>query len=123
MDYAGFRQTSYDQIKDKGAAITITRPEHGGTESPITGTSSGATAEADYSTYALITDYKDREIDGTNIKIGDKLFVSPALNLDIVPVATDQITEGSNSWKIINVKTIAPGGSGNEVLYKIQCRK
>lgn len=123
MDYTSYRQLAYDQIQDKGCSITITRPEHGGTENPITGSTTGATASADYSTYALITNYGDREIDGTNIKVGDKNFLVPALNLDIIPCATDVITEGNNTWTIVKITTIDPGGSGNELLYKIQCRK
>jgi len=76
--------------------------------------------DAEYPTYALITNYLLKHIDGTLIKQGDKRLIIPAYNLAIYPESGDIITIDSNNWLIENVETVKPDAIG--ILHKVQVR-
>jgi len=77
---------------------------------------------SDYSTYAVLTNYEDRHIDGTLIQEGDlKALISP-FNLAVVIKVTDKLVVDGIVWNIVRVPKVAPAGMSQVVLYKLQIR-
>jgi hypothetical protein len=110
------------------AALTmssVTRG-YGGTEERSHLDSANVYLEADatytdYSSYAVITECKEDQIDGTVIRIGDRVLLVPAYNLSIVPNQADTVLIDSVEYIITLIKKIAP--SNDPIIYKIFTRK
>jgi len=74
-----------------------------------------------YTILSFESPYTERSIDGVNIKISDtRIFVSP-VSTTIIPSDTDFISDGTNTWEIVRVKTYKVNVS--DVYYELQVRK
>lgn len=117
-DYSSQKTTAYNLIKAKGVAVSFLRE----TESSYNYVTDSATeATASYSGYAVITEFKDKLINGDTIRLGDRLLLIPALNLSITPVEGDQIYIGDVLFNIPSVRTIGPSNAA--IIFKVQVRK
>lgn len=101
-----------------GSAMTLRRVSLD-TYSPSTGLTYAGTT-TDYACRGLTQDYTTREIDGTNIKYGDKKVLVSASNLAIAPTMNDLLIVGSLTYTVISVSALAPGEI--PVLYTVQAR-
>jgi len=72
-------------------------------------------------TYGLLKDVKQSDIDGTNIKTGDKIFLVPSKSLTFTPDTNCRIKQGNYGWGIVDVATIEPGG--DIILYYLRSRR
>lgn len=69
---------------------------------------------------ALITEYKDSETDGTNIRKTDSLIYLDAKELKVVPTTSHRLKIGSDNYEIVSISSIKPGGV--VVMWKLQAR-
>ena len=66
----------------------------------------------------VVSDYQQKDIDGTLIQAGDKKFV---ISSAVVPTLAGRIVDGSLEYSIVSVTEIKPGATA--VLYIVQGRK
>jgi hypothetical protein len=70
---------------------------------------------------AVFLDYSIKEIDGTNVLMGDqKMYASPLALGEFSPAVGDLVVDGSVTYTIKNVKPLQPGDT--MVLYEAQLR-
>jgi len=72
---------------------------------------------AEYSGYAVLTKYRNEEIDGTTVKRGDIKLIAIGIPL---PILGDVITVNGTSYNYIYCDPVSPGAV--DVVYKIQVR-
>jgi hypothetical protein len=70
--------------------------------------------------FAVFTDYKLSEIDGTKIQNGDKKVIISA-SAEVEAGVGDEIVDGEQVYKIIARQDIAPGDKA--IIYKYQVRR
>lgn len=117
--YEKMRDGSAKKLITKyGSAMTLRRVTSD-TYNPSTGMTAAGTS-TDYACRGLTQDYTMREIDGTNIRFGDKKVLVSASGLAILPISGDILVSGSNSYSVISVNALAPGEVA--VLYTVQAR-
>jgi hypothetical protein len=120
FNYARSQQTAERLIKRFGqtGAIRKTTAGSGDPWNP------GAGTAADTPCTLAITNYSERDRDGTLIQQGDrKAIVAPKHNgalLSVVPENGDQLVVDGVPYQIVNIDRIAPAGT--VVLYEIQIR-
>jgi hypothetical protein len=115
FDYAEIAEAAKELITEFGLACTLTK-KTAGTNDGVTGTITGATTTT-HTVNAVVDNYANSLLDGTLIKRGDKLLY---IESDVQPLIGNTISIGSVAHKVINVETIAPGGT--VVLYQAQVR-
>jgi len=73
----------------------------------------------------VFLDYEQKEIDGTNIKSGDKQVLMFAKGVKYIPNTSDKLVElpkhGGKSWNIIDVESLQPGEE--VVMHTLQVRR
>lgn len=114
FDYSKLAQVALTQIANFGRDCVLKRVTES-TYNYDTGTNAGGSI-ANTTIKAVVTDYALKQIDGTIIQRGDKLFTIAAKDLT-APDTNDYIDD----WKILNVETIQTGDTA--LLYKCQVRK
>lgn len=115
MNYADITTTATRLITAYGQACTLTKLT-AGTFDGVLGVYSGQTT-TNYTVNAVIDEYKNSFIDGSLVKMGDKkAYIESATQ----PEIDNSLTVGTVVHKIVNVKTINPGGT--VVLYEAQLR-
>ncbi len=117
FNYSGLSKTAVKNIAKFGRSVTF-RSVTVGTFDTSTGTKTGA-KDVDKIIKAVITDYKDRQIDGEIIRRGDKQVMIAGSSV-ISPKTNDIIVDGSD-YKIVNIETVQPGDT--VLIYKLQVRK
>lgn len=115
--YEPIVQIAQNEITDKGQSVILTRNTPG-TFDPATGTVTGDST-ADEIINAVVTDYREDQIDDAAIKRGDKLLLISAKQA--APEMDDSITIDSLEYQIVDINTVSPGGT--DILYKVQVRR
>ena len=88
-------------ITDKGASLTFGR-ETSSAFDPVLGVNT--TASSTYTGYAVATQYKRPEIDGTIIQVGDiKLILQGTAT---VPILGDTVTIDSLIYRVMNIESV-----------------
>jgi len=129
MDYTSLQNMAYNQIVDKGLAMSITRQAR---SSFNASTGTYTTTSTDYDCYGLRLDFRknnsskgmmvENSLQGMqNVQEDSVLFLVAAKNLDITPTRTDRINFSSTTYEIEEVESISPNGT--DILYKIKARK
>lgn len=115
MNYQKYADKAYTKIKQYGSPISIKRSGKKQYD-PATNTytDSGAQLEG----FAIMRNYNQHNIDGTNIRIGDVQFMAC---LDGEPKSNDSITFGSKNYTVVNVDVMNPDGN-TDIFYTIQAR-
>jgi hypothetical protein len=129
MDYSNLQNMAYNQIVDKGRAMSIIRQ----TRSSF-GVSTGGytTIETTYSCYGVRLDFKKKDhLEGSvienslqgmqAIEANSVLFLIAAKNMTITPARTDRILFASTTYEIEEVETLSPNGV--DIIYKVKARK
>ena len=118
FDYANSAATALRLLTRFGQALTVTR-ETPGAYDPVTGTDAAGTSQT-WTPQGVKLDYSQREVDGTSIKAGDqRVYMSAEAGLD--PEAGDLVTIGSEAWRVVVSRTLAPAGVA--VLLDVQVRR
>lgn len=116
--YTDIRATADALLLSKGAVVTFTQAVVSAYD-PATGTATPTLT--DYPLTAVVFDYPDEQVNGSDIMTGDKRVLASAQNLAALPTPSDYITISGERHSIINIKRLAPAGVA--VLYTIQARK
>lgn len=101
-----------------GQTATLTRSTAGAYD-----TTDGATDAAtstDHACVAAVFDYAQREIDGTQIRQGDRRVMLQATGGVPMPRTGDALTIGSLAYTIVAARTVNPGGTA--VVHEVQAR-
>jgi hypothetical protein len=121
MDYTSIQLDAYNAIKDAGATLSL-KVSTLGTYNPATDTFS--TLSTYYHTFGVSKDYKQEEVDNTQVKYGDKRYIVPAYGLprfdQYVNTNTVNIELNGQVLPVFRVKTLEPGGVA--LLYYFQVR-
>lgn len=113
-------------VRAFGRAATIERP---GTTSydPTTGTAS-ATGALSVACEVTLTNFEERQVDGTLVQEGDRKAMVSRLRLEddggagFVPVpSVDALVEGGRTWKIVGVLGISSGDE--EAMFILHVRR
>ena len=115
-DYAAKAVSASKLIRAKGQAMRI---EYGSISGYGGGTPDIAGA-ADKSPWGVVTEYSLRDIDGTQIRVGDKRVILEALNGMPTPQTKDSLIIEGVSHSIVNVRPLSPAGV--VVIYELQAR-
>lgn len=116
MNYQKYADKAYSKIKQYGSAIIITHSEDDKVYNPATDEyeSTGSTVLG----VAIQRNYNQRDIEGTNIKIGDIQFMA-SLSGEVFPNDTIEF-EGKN-YTVINAQPMNVNGKVN-IFWIIQAR-
>ena len=82
--------------------------------------SSVTMTDTDHAVTGVVSDFKDAQVDGEQIKAGDRKVLLAAADLTVVPAPGDQLIDGSTTLQVLDSKRIKPGGT--DILYTIQAR-
>lgn len=115
MNYDKYQTKAYTKIKQYGSVIKIIR-SNGNVYNPKT--NEYVKNEETISGYALQSSFKQNNIDGTNIRIGDVCFLAV---LDSVPKTNDSVIFCDKTYTVINIDVLSPDGTTN-IYYRIQAR-
>lgn len=115
MNYSKYQTKAYAKIKQYGSVIKVIR-SGGNVYNPKT--NEYVKNEETISGYALQSSFKQNNIDGTNIRIGDVYFLAV---LDGVPKTNDSVIFGDKSYTVVNVDILSPDGNTN-IYYRLQAR-
>lgn len=104
-----------------GASATISR-KTGGTFVPATQSISGGTLTTD-TLKVVVEEYRAAEVDGTNIRYGDKKITIPLSGLTnlLEPAPDDTIEVLGAKYRIVNVFGVSSGDA--IVAFQVQVRK
>lgn len=112
--YANLAATARRLLTQFGTDATLTRVTTGDYD-PATGTASQTTT--DYTCKAARFDYSQRDIDGTNIRVGDQRIYMDAT---VMPQTGDTIALGDRTYVVVTARSIGPALTA--VLYDVQAR-
>ena len=115
MNYQKYADNAYTKIKQYGSPIIIKRAGKA-VYDPSTNTYTDSGAQLDG--FAIMRNYNQHNIDGTNIRIGDVQFMA---YLSGQPKSNDSITFGNKKYTVVNVDVMNPDGN-TDIFYTIQAR-
>ena len=115
MNYTPYADKTYTKLKKYGSTITVT---HSGSKvyNPDTDeyTDTGSTVVG----VAIQRNYSQRDIDGTNIRIGDVNFMA---SLNGKPYSNDEIEFEGNKYTVVLAIPLNPNGK-TDIFWNIQAR-
>lgn len=115
--YDEMAATAVELIAEFGMAMTLVRVTEGAYD-PATSTQ--ATTSANHTATGIKLDYRQSEIDGTMIRVGDqRVFLAP--DVAVTPRTGDKLTISGESWQVVQASAAAPAGT--VVVHKLQVRK
>lgn len=115
MNYQKYADKAFDKIKKYGSAIMIT---HSGKKVYDKETNTYVDNGTTVTGVAIQRNYQQRDIDGTNVKMGDIQFMA---SLNGKPYSNDKIEFEGKTYTVINVSALAPDGK-TDIFYTIQAR-
>lgn len=79
-------------------------------------------AAVDHPATFVITDYANREVDGTRILSTDRKVIMAPGSLSIQPATTDKVIQANGeALNVVNVEVLNPAGTA--LLFTLQCRR
>lgn len=115
--YSDMAATAVELLTEFGQGITFGSVTTGAYD-PTTGTVTNTTTN--YTGKGAAFDYEQKDIDGTNIRQGDRrVYIAP--DLGVVPKTGDTVTLADGT--VLNVVASRPlSPAGTMVLHECQCR-
>lgn len=105
------------QVSEKGRWLILRRQEH--SFNPATGL---ATMDyRDEMVIGLAGLFTEEQIDGTQVRRGDQRLLLAAQDLARAPTTADAILDGLETWQVVNVETVRPGGVA--LIHRLQVRR
>lgn len=117
-DYAKLASNTTKTIRKNGRPLTVTYTASREYDPTTNEISSGTGSSKD--TYGVVTEFKRSQIDGQNIKRGDKQVLIAAEGLDDI-TQDSQIILDDGYWNVVDVQTVQPAEIA--ILHKVQIRK
>ena len=114
-DYTKYKNKAYKKLKEKGSPITVKRAGkkvYDKTKNTYTDTGK------EFSGYAVQRSFDQKNIDGTNIKFGDVLFMA---SLDERPLTNDTVTFEGKGYTVIDCQPMNPNGK-TDIFFNIHAR-
>ena len=96
--------------------VTLVRKSPGNRQDNLT--AGVDSLEVEHTGRGLIYDYSDSQVDGSLIKVGDRVVGIVGDSIDVVPATNDLITISGVSYTVIRVK-VDPAGA----FYECQVRR
>ena len=116
--YSDMADTADELITEFGQSVTL-KVSAGAAYDPETGSS--VVTYTDQAGHGCVVDFDKKLIDGTKVRIGDKLVLLSPLGIS-EPKDGDQLVIGAETWQLVPPVTVtAPAGVA--VLYEVQVRK
>lgn len=115
MNYQKYADKAFDKLKQYGSSITIKRS---GKKVYDKTTNTYIDNGEEFSGVAIQRNFDQRNIDGTNIKFGDVLFMA---QLKKRPQSNDSVVFGGRTYTVINVDPMNIDGSV-DIFVNIQAR-
>lgn len=119
FDYTSIRALAEGQIREYGRTMTLIRPSATGFD-PETGAYAAGTS-TEYEVVGISTKFSRKEIDGTFVQAADQKVLLAADTISTVPTVSDLLKIGEETWSILQVQEVSPGGT--VLLYTLQIRK
>lgn len=121
VDYVKSRKTAKRLLDKNGRLVTFkSNSRRLLDDSRPWGDATGA--KDTFDSKCVFVDYEYREIDGRNVKDGDKKLLLNAIDPGDNKVEDFEIVkDGDDEWRIKNIKPVKPGEI--EVMYEVQIRK
>ncbi len=114
FDYIKATATASRLIKRFGQSITLRQQAGSGTAwAPVL-------TDTDHVAIAAVTEYSNRDMDGTLIKMGDRRVYLSTEGLTVVPTTQDKLVVGGEVMTIVNIRPLNPAGV--TVMYEVQAR-
>lgn len=107
-DYGRLRSTAGRLVPRFGAEAVLRR------------WNSGRSEDDEWPTHVVLSDYSDRQIDGTLVLMGDFLAYVAASDVAQEPQSGDRLFWGDRERTIVRVRTTKPGSTA--LLYECQMR-
>lgn len=108
-------------IKKNGQVVTLRGFSGTPAPDPDKPWKPGPNVPQDQPIEAVFLDYEQKYIDGELVRMGDQRVFMPADGLTVAPEVEGVILRGAETWKIVNVKPLAP--NGQQIMYEIQVRQ
>lgn len=115
MNYQKYADKAYTKIKKYGSPITVKRS---GKKIYDKTTNTYIDNGEEFSGVAIQRNYSQRDIDGTNIKIGDVQFMA---SMDKRPQANDEVVFEGRRYTVINCQPLNVNGK-TDIFVTIQAR-
>ncbi len=115
MSYQKYADKAYTKLKQKGSPITVKRSGEAEYD-PATNTYTDSGIEL--SGFAIQSYYHQKDIDGTNIKVGDVKFMAC---LNGRPMTNDSVSFEGNTYTVVNVFPLNINGK-TDIYVNIQAR-
>lgn len=118
FNYASIRKLASQQILMFGQAMTLSRPVS--SYDPTTGYVDAAAA-ANYDVTGIMTKNIKIKRPKGSVLAQDRWVLLEAENLKIIPAESDLLVIAGETWSIVYLEEISPGGTA--LLYLVQVRK
>lgn len=123
FDYTKSAATALRLLTKFGRTVTL-RKQTAGAYDPAT--SSSTVTTTDYTGTGALFDFNERLLgtqfaDGQTYQVGDKKLLLAPAGITTDPAPGDLLIFGSDTWTVLNIKTLEPAGT--PVLYELHLRK
>ena len=115
MNYVPYADKAYTKIKKYGSTITVT---HSGSKVYNPETDEYEDTGSTVVGVAIQRNYSQKDIDGTNIRIGDINFMA---SLNGKPYSNDVIEFKGNQYTVVRAIPLNPDGT-TDIFWNIQAR-
>lgn len=129
MDWASEATAIYSDFEQDGFAVTVTALETAGIYDRATDSYADPSDPVEYSTFGILNDYDQKDIDGTTVKAEDKILLIPTYgknasgDLVALPDLTESNATISIGGRTQNVQRINAKKPGNvTIFYQLQVR-
>lgn len=119
FDYTELAQAASDLVADFGRDYVINRKARG--EYDPAANARVDVYDSNYTVRGVLSDYRERQVDGESVLRGDKQFIFAALGLPIEPALTDVVVDGADAWRIVSLELTKPGSTA--LCYVAQVRR
>lgn len=104
MNYQKYADKAYTKIKQYGSPITVKRA---GKKQYDPATNTYTDTGIEFGGYAIQRNFDQKNIDGTNIKFGDVMFMA---SLDDRPKSNDEVSFKGHKYTVIDCQPMNPNG-------------